>query len=58
MQKIALEILLLNWAKKSPETLARVSDKLQTSWKPKTRQLSLIDYDYQNAKMPTLSLQN
>jgi hypothetical protein len=44
MQKIALEMVLLNWANKNPETLARAAEKLKTSWKPKARQLSLIDH--------------
>jgi len=54
MQNIARELLLLKWAKKNPESLGRVAEKLGVKWKPKTYQTSLFENDTKNSQMPAL----
>jgi hypothetical protein len=56
MQNLARELLLLKWAKKNPESLGRVAEKLGAKWKPKTYQISFFDNDNTNQKSQVSAL--
>jgi hypothetical protein len=54
MQNLARELLLLKWAKKNPESLGRVAEKLGVKWKSKTYQTSFLEHDTKNSPMSAL----